>query len=88
MTSDLFYESEQYEELCELARKLEKWDYTIGSIKWYTIYVLADGINVFDIWMDEVNLLVEDHVIPDETLPIIQEIQEKLKDINACWEEY
>ena len=88
MTSDLFYESEQYEELYELAHKLEKWDYTIGSIKWYTIYVLADDINVFDIWMDEVNLLVEDHVIPDEALPIIQEIQEKLKDINACWEEY
>lgn len=96
MTGEYFYESELYHELKELTDKLEPW-YVIDKIKWYSVYVWTKdnpdneeypfGENSFDIWADEIVFYTEDHVIPDEAIPIIQEIQEKLKEINKCLED-
>lgn len=96
MTGDAFYDSELYQELRELTDKLRKW-YDIDKIKWYSVYIWTKdnpndeknpfGENVFDIWGDEINFYVKDHVIPDEAMPIIREIQEKLKEINGYLEE-
>lgn len=92
MTGDYFYESDLYHELRELTDKLKPW-YDIDKIKWYSVYIWTKenpddcGENVFDIWADEIVFYTEDHVIPDEVMPIIQEIQEKLKEINKYLED-
>lgn len=96
MTGEYFYESELYRELRELTDKLRSW-YDIDKIKWYSVYVWTKenpddeehpfGENVFDIWGDEIVFYAKVHVIPDEAIPIIQEIQEKLKEINKYLED-
>ena len=87
MTGEAFYESELYEELCELTHKLDPW-YNIGRVTWYVVYVYSkDDMNLFDIWGDELNIFDEDHAIPDEAMEVIHEIQEKLKEINRYLEE-
>lgn len=85
MTGDYFYDSELYHELRELTNKLRKW-YGIDKIKWYSVYVWTEDENVFDIYADEIVYYVKDHIIPNEAMPIIQEIQEKLKEIDRYLE--
>lgn len=89
MTGEAFYESEEYKELLELTSKLERW-YSINRVAWYVIYVYSKDdpeINLFDIWADEIVMFDNDHVIPGKAAFIIQEIQEKLKDVNRYLEE-
>lgn len=89
MTGEAFYESELYHELLYLTTKLERW-YDIRTIKWYVVYVYSKDdpeINLFDIWRDEVVMLDEEHIIPGKAAYIVQEIQEKLREINRYLEE-
>lgn len=93
MTGESFYENEFYKELHDLVHKLEPW-YDYDKIKWYSVYIWTKGNeenpygeNVFDIYADEIVFYVEDHVIPTEAMLIIQEIQEKLKEIDRYLDE-
>lgn len=89
MTGEAFYESEEYRELLELTSKLERW-YIINKVTWYVVYVHGiddPEINLFDIWSDEVVMFDEEHIIPGKAAYIIQEIQEKLKEIDRYLEE-
>ena len=89
MTGESFYESELYHELRELAEKLNPW-YDVDKISWYYVYVWTkddpNGVNVFDIYADEIIYYVTDYVIPDEAVPFVHEIQEKLKEIDRYLE--
>lgn len=96
MTGESFYESDLYHELRELVEKLDPW-YDVDKISWYYVYVWTKddpndqqnpyGVNVFDIYADEIIYYVKDHIIPDEAVPLVHEIQEKLEEINRCLED-
>ena len=82
-----------YEELVQAAREIEPY-YDIDKIKSYSVYIWTktggldgEGENVFDIVENEIIFYVEDHIIPEEVLPIIQNIQSKIKAIRLNWEE-
>lgn len=77
-----------YEELVEVSHKIDLY-YDIDKIKPYSVYIWTKtggwngwGENVFDIHADKIVFYVEDHIIPEEVMPIIKEIQEKLKEIK------
>jgi hypothetical protein len=64
-------------------------NYDIDKIKPYSVYIWTkdrigdDGLiiygdNVFDIMKDEIVFFDKNHVIPDEVMPIIRNIQSKL----------
>ena len=65
--------------------------YDVDKIKPYSVYIWTkdevgdDGLmiygdNVFDITKDEIVFYNKDHVIPEEVMPIIRNIQSKLMD--------
>lgn len=91
MTGEAFYESELYEELCELTTSLGRWYYIDSDkIKWYVIYVYDiddHEINLFDIWPDEIVTFDDNHAIPSKAMKVIRKIQEKLCEINTYLEE-
>ena len=52
--------------------------YDIDKVKHNSVYVWTigdDGDNVFDIQKDRIVLYDKGHVIPDDVIPIIREIQ-------------
>ena len=55
--------------------------YDIDKVKHNSVYVWTkgdDGDNVFDIHKDNVIFYDANHVIPDDVIPIIREIQTRL----------
>ena len=74
-----------YEGLVKLVSKLYKY-YDIDKTKMYGVYVWnkADNIddqwNIFDIYADEIVFYTDDHSIIPEAIPIIEEIQEYIKE--------
>lgn len=91
MTGEAFYESEEYQELLDLTNKLERW-YIVprSGVTWYVVYVYDINdpyVNLFDIWSDEIVTFDEEHIIPEKAAFIVQEIQEKLREINRYLEE-
>lgn len=88
-----------YDELVRAAREIEPY-YDIDKIKSYSVYIWTKGnedadintdeywgSNVFDIQEDRIVFYVEDHIISEEVIPIIQNIQSKIKAIRLNWEE-
>ena len=88
-----------YKELCQAVEAIEPY-YDIDKIKSYSAYIWTKGNkdadidsdeywgeNVFDIQEDEVVFYVPDHKIPEEVVPIIKNIQSKIKAIRLNWEE-
>lgn len=88
-----------YEELVQAANEITPY-YDIDKIKSYSVYIWTKGnedadinteeywgSNVFDIQEDKIVFYVEDHIIPEEVMPIIQNIQSKIKAIRLNWEE-
>ena len=88
-----------YEELVQAANEIIPY-YDIDKIKSYSVYIWTKGnedadinteeywgSNVFDIQEDRIVFYVEDHIIPEEVMPIIQNIQSKIKAIRLNWEE-
>ena len=84
-----------YEELVQATKAIKPY-YDIDKVKMYAVYIwtkgdknadiLTDeywGENVFDIWEDQIVFYVEDHTIPEEVMPIIHNIQSKLKAIRG-----
>lgn len=83
-----------YEELCQAVNEIIPY-YDIDKIKPYSVYIWTKGNedadvntneywgeNVFDIMEDEIVFYVEDHIIPEKVMPIIQNIQSKIKAIR------
>lgn len=88
------YENGIYNELRDLAHQLEPW-FDIDKVKPYSVYVWTKGEdldddeypfgeNVFDIYADDIQFYRCNHCwrLPNEAMPIIKKIQEKLKEIE------
>ena len=84
-----------YEELVQATKAIKPY-YDVDKIKMYSVYIWTKGDknadihtdeywgeNVFDICEDQIVFYVEDHVIPEEVMPIIHNIQDKLKAIRG-----
>lgn len=81
---DRFYEL--YNELAEVAHKIEPY-YDVDKVKPYSVYIWTKGDfgdNVFDIEKDRIVYYDQNHVIPIDVMPIIEEIQAKLREIDQC----
>ena len=87
-----------YEELVQAANEIRPY-YDIDKIKSYSVYIWTKGnedadkdteeywgSNVFDIQENRIVFYVDDHIIPEEVIPIIQNIQSKIKAIRLNWE--
>jgi hypothetical protein len=77
-----------YHELAEISKEIEVY-YDIDKIKPWGVFVYTKddfGDNVFDILEDEIIFYVEKHVIPEEIMPTIKKIQDKLKEIRLTKE--
>lgn len=72
-----------FKELRQAVKDIEPY-YDVDRIKSYTVYIWTKdtdddfGENVFDIMNDEIVYYTKDHVIPEEVMPIIKNIQTKL----------
>ena len=88
-----------YGELVQAVKEIIPY-YDIDKIKPYAVYIWTKenedaaintneywSENVFDIHEDEIVFYVKDHIIPEEVMPIIQNIQSKIKAIRLNWEE-
>ena len=86
-----------YDELVDAAEAIKPY-YDIDKIKTYSVYVWTKGNgdpnsdgywgdNVFDIHEDKIVFYVKDHVIPEKVMPIIKNIQSKIKAIRLNREE-
>lgn len=75
---------DKYDELVQIAKELSPY-YDIDKVKPYSVYIWTkgdDGINVFDITADRIIFYDESHIIPEEVVPIIKKIQDKLKEMS------
>lgn len=82
-----------YKELVEAAMELQPY-YDIDKIKPYSVYVWSKpnnyesdnvdnwGVNLFDICEDRIIYYVDGYTIPDEVVPIIEKVQQKLKKLS------
>lgn len=75
-----------YEELVEISHKIRPY-YDVDKVKSYSVYIWTKGDldnseNVFDIMPNEIVFYVKDHEIIEEAMPIIEEIQAKLRELN------
>lgn len=74
---------EFYRELYKAVEEIRPY-YDVDKTKPYSVYIWTKdtddswGENVFDIMKDEIVFYNENHVIPDEVMPIIRNIQSKL----------
>lgn len=71
-------------ELRACAEKLRPW-YDIDKVKPWSVYIWTKGEagqNVFDIEADLIVYYVEDHKIPEDAMPVIEEIMKKLKELG------
>ena len=82
-----------YDELWSLANELRPW-FDIDKVKPYSVYVWTKddsnpecpfGENVFDIYADYLQFYpcIKPWELPNEAVPIIKKIQEKLKEIDS-----
>lgn len=84
---------EFYKELRQAVKEIEPY-YDVDKIKPYSVYIWTKvseedyksddyfyGENIFDIMKDEIVFYNKDHVIPEEVMPIIRNIQSKLMKI-------
>ena len=75
-----------YVELCAISRELNEW-YSVDKVKTFGVYVWTklenedDDYNVFDIYVDDVEMYDDEHRILEEAEPIINRIQAKLEEI-------
>ena len=85
---EICFMDEFYMELHKAVDQIRPY-YDIDKIKQYSVYIWTkdrmgdDGLiiygdNVFDIQKDKIVFYDETHVIPDEVMPIIRNIQSKL----------
>lgn len=79
---------EKYEDLRVAAGELDPY-YDIDKVKAWSVYVWTKpcnedehGKNVFDIEKDEIVFYDKNHIIPEEVMPIIENIQNKLKELD------
>lgn len=79
-----------YDELIKIVEEIRVY-YDVDKIKPYSVYIWAKedknnldnwGNNIFDIYHDAIIFYDEGHEIIKETLPIIDRIQSKLKEIR------
>lgn len=88
-----FYDDGTFKELCKLAYELEPW-FDIDKVKSYSVYVWTKdsddsenpfGWNVFDIYADRLQFYTcpKSWALPNEAIPIIKKIQEKLAEIGS-----
>ena len=86
------YENGMYDELWRLAYELSPW-FDIDKVKPWSVYVWTKdssnpdcpfGENVFDIYHDGLQFYpcTKPWCLPNEVIPIIKRIQEKLKEID------
>lgn len=84
---------EFYRELYKAVEEIEPY-YDVDKVKPYSVYIWTKlsekdylsgnwsyAENVFDIMKNEIVFYNKDHVIPDEVMPIIRNIQSKLREI-------
>ena len=77
-------------ELRQAVEEIRHW-YDVDKVKPYSVYIWTKdtddswGENVFDIMEYEIVYYVKDHVIPDEVMPIVENIQEILKELRLSW---
>jgi len=75
-----------YVELCAISRELNEW-YSVDKVKTFGVYVWTklenedDDYNVFDIYVDDVEMYDDEHRILEEAEPIIKRIQDKLEEM-------
>lgn len=77
-----------YDELVEVSKEIEVY-YDIDKIKPWGVFIYTKDDfcnNVFDILEDEIIFYVKEHVIPEEAMPTIKKIQDKLKEIRLTKE--
>ena len=85
VNSEICFRDEFYNELYKAVDQIRPY-YDIDKIKPYSVYIWTKdegdvyGDNVFDIMKDEIVFYDTTHVIPDEVMPIIRNIQSKLMD--------
>lgn len=78
-----------YKELCESVIELKPY-YDIDKIKPYSVYVWSKtdsaedwGVNLFDICEDKIIYYVDRYTIPDEVVPIIEKVQQKVRKLSS-----
>ena len=80
---EICFMDEFYMELHKAVDQIRPY-YDIDKVKWYSVYIWTkddgdiSGDNVFDIQKDKIVFYDKNHVIPDEVMPIIRNIQSKL----------
>lgn len=75
----------KFQELREAAFDLETY-YTIDKVKPWSVYVWTkgdDGENVFDIEPDKLTYYVKSHEVIKEAVPLIQRVQQKLRELRG-----
>lgn len=88
----IVYHNGMYKELVDLANELSPW-FDIDKVSWYSVYVWtkedSTNQNVFDIFADYLQFYNSTNPwrLPVEAFPIIQKIQEKMKEIRRFLEE-
>lgn len=80
-----------YKELIDISKEIKPF-YSIDKIKYYAVFVCIKkdndfDENVFDITKDGIIPYNTYHVIPNEVIPIIKKIQNKLKEIDILLNE-
>lgn len=89
------YENGMYDELWNLAHELTPW-FDIDKVKSHSVYVWTKdsddpdcpfGDNVFGIYQDYIQFYTSTKpwVLPNEAMPIVKKIQEKLKEIEEYY---
>ena len=80
---EICFMDEFYMELHKAVNQIRPY-YDVDKVKPYSVYIWTKddgdvlGDNVFDIQKDEIIFYDKTHVIPDEVMPIIRNIQSKL----------
>ena len=88
MADENFYKL--YNELVEICNEIRPY-YEIDKIKSWAVFIYdyddeknsESGNGLFDILPDELIWYVDDHTIIEEAKPIIEKIQNKLKELNV-----
>lgn len=92
------YDNGMYDELWALSHELTPW-FDIDKVKPYSVYVwtkdtedpcCVHGENVFDIFYDRLQFYqcMNQWEMPNEAMPVIKKIQDKLKEIVEFYEWY